>query len=568
MKRKVKYFKRVRNGRTYYYPWVGYSFRNHNGNPDFKREINLSALPEAEVAAIDTVLRCGGQAAGSMEEVEFLDSVSFGAEWTALRIAEQLGIVDQLERLDEKHREAILCMVLDRVVNPKPYSKSALFESLPGSGLERVVAPGGTELKLHDLYIALERLHEAQSAIQRGLFKAKPRPQRMYLYDITSSYLEGCCCPLADFGYNRDGKKGKMQIVIGLLTDAEGLPVAVEVFEGNTSDQTTVMGQIDKLRCEFGIDEMVFIGDRGMLTRPRRADLQDEDYERIKYITALTRDEMFGFLDNQDHPLQMGLFDRHNLVEIEHDGVRYVLCFNPEKEQEDRTRRLELIAKTEEKLEMIRRNVEAGNWRREKVIAARLHRWLNRWGMARFFTVDYGEGRFEYRRDHDTVRAYEAVDGCYVIVSDTSADELSTEQVRDRYKSLALVEQAFRSMKSTDLQLRPLRHWTPERVKGHVFMCMLAYMIVWRARRLFRPLLAADAAEAERQTTTTADDRQSVQGTSLRRVWDRLREIKIGTIRIGTRTHQQLKPLTNDLKSMLNSAGASITGEAVARLGL
>jgi transposase len=557
MRRKVKYFKRKKKGKTYYYPWVGYSFRNKNGNPDFKREINLSGLSEEEVAAVDMALRCVGRSASGPAEVQFLDSVSIGAQWAAFRIAEDLGIVAELRRLDKKHRDAVLCMVLDRVVNPKPYSKAALYRALPGSALERVVMSGNCELKLHDFYIALEKLHEAQPAIQRGLFKARRKPERMFLYDITSSYVEGEHCPLAAFGYNRDGKKGKMQIVIGLLTDAEGLPVAVEVFEGNTSDQTTVMGQIEKLRREFGIEEMVFIGDRGMLTSARREDLQSEEYERIKYISALTRSEMFAFLEDQDHPLQMGLFDRQNLVEIGYEGVRYVLCFNPEKEAEDRQTRLRLIERTEEKLEMIRRNVEAGNWRKRDVIAARLYRWINHWGMQRFFNVEYDEDSFSYERDEEAVRAYEAVDGCYVILSDTPAEEIPTAEVRERYKSLAQVEQAFRTMKNTELYVRPLRHWNPERVKGHVFVCMLAYMIVWKARRLFRPFMT-DEGEADTRNP----------GVSLRSVWEKLAEAKIGLLKIGKKTVEQLKPLSAETKSMLKAASASLTAKAKERLAL
>ena len=563
MKRKVKYFKRTKKGKTYRYPWIGYSYRNKNGTPDFKREINLSDLPADEVAAIDAALRCSGRVASGPEEVEFLDSVSIGAEWTAWRIAEQLGIVAEMERLDGKYQQAAMCMILDRVVNPKPYSKSALFQALPGSGMERVVAPNGLEAKLHDFYVALEKLYDAQPAIQRGLFKAGTRPRRMFLYDITSSYVEGEHCSLAAFGYNRDGKKGKMQIVIGLLTDADGLPVAVEVFEGNTSDQTTVMEQIEKLRREFGLEEIVFIGDRGMLTSARREDLQAEEYERIKYITALTRSEMFQFLEDQDHPLQMGLFDRKNLVEIEHEQTRYVLCFNPEKEQDDRRTRLALIEKTEEKLEMIRRNVEAGNWNRREVIASRLFRWINHWGMQRFFAFEYDEGKFSYERDEETVKAYEAVDGCYVIVSDTDPEQIDTVAVRDRYKSLAMVEQAFRTMKTTELYVRPLRHWNPERVRGHVFVCMLAYMVVWKARRMFAPLIGSTQTGDEQSDTETVSP-----GSSLRSVWDRLKTVKIGLISIGAKTYEQLKPLTNPLKSMLKSAGASLTGKATERLGL
>lgn len=558
MKRKVKRFKRRKGGKTYYYYWIGHSFRNANGNPDFKREVNLSGLSEEEIASIDTALRCGSRGAHAVEEVQFLDSTSIGAEWTALRLAEKLGIVKQLDCLDEKYRHAVLCMMLDRVINPKPYSKSALFEALPGSGLERVIAPEGLSLKQHDLYVALEKLHESQTAIQRGLFRGRSHCRRMFLYDITSSYLEGEHCPLAEFGYNRDGKKGKMQIVIGLLTDSEGLPIAVEVFEGNTSDQTTVMAQVDRLRSDFGIEEMVFIGDRGMVTSARRKDLEADQYRQVKYISALTRQEMFAFLNDQEHPLQLGLFDRKNLVEVEHEGIRYALCHNPEKEKEDRDTRIELIRKTEEKLEMIRRNVQAGNWKKRDVIACRLHRWLDRWHMKRFFTVEYDEGQFSYEPDEEAIRSYEAVDGCYVIISDTSAEDIPAEEVRDRYKSLAMVEQAFRTMKSTDLNVRPLRHWNAQRVKGHVFVCMLAYMVVWKARRDFSQLLGGCSKE----------DGGAAAGTSLRSIWDRLANVQLGAIRIGTKVHEQLSPLTTELKQLMKAAGASLTAKAKRKLAI
>ncbi len=558
MKRKVKYFKRQKQGKTYWYPWIGYSFRNKNGFSEFKREINLSRLQEEEVKVIDAVFRRGGGAAVNFEEVAFQDSVSIGAEWTAFRIAEQLGIVEQLDGLDEKYRQAAMCMILDRVINPRPYSKSALCNALPGSGLERVVADGAMKPKQHDYYAALEKLYELQPAIQRGLFRKRPLPQRMFLYDITSSYMEGEHCLLAAFGYNRDGKKGKMQIVIGLLTDAGGMPVAAEVFEGNTSDQTTVMGQIDKLRRDFGLEEVVFVGDRGMITSARRSDLNAEEYERIKYISALTRGEMFQFLDARDHPLQLGLFDRRNLVEIEHEKVRYVMCFNPEKEQEDRCVRLRLIEKTENKLEMVHRNVQTGNWKKQQVIAARLHRWLNHWGMGRFFNVEYGDGWFDYKKNEELIAEYEAVDGCYVLLSDTSPDEISTEQLQQRYKSLALVEQAFRTMKSTELYVRPVRHWNPERVKGHVFVCMLSYMIVRRVRDL----------ELVSRRDNEENDDPAAFGDSLRSLWDNLSQIKIGKLKIGERYYEQLNPLSNKVKQTLEKAGASLTRKGLARLGL
>ncbi|MFA6998430.1 MAG: IS1634 family transposase [Victivallaceae bacterium] len=325
----------------------------------------------------------------------------------------------------------------------------------------------------------------------------------------------------------------------------------MEVFSGNTSDQTTVMNKIDTMRREFKINEMIFVGDRGMLTAARRNDLQEAEYEAVKYISALTRREFFEFLDDQDHPLQLTLFDKKNLVEVSHEGVRYVLSFNPDKELEDRQVRLRLIAKTQEKLEMIQRNVENGNWKEEKVIAKKLHAWINKWRMARFFTVEYSKGRFSFSRNEEIIEKYEAIDGFYVITSDVVEEVLDTANLRFRYKSLIQVEQAFRSTKTTELFILPIRHWNPERVKGHIFLCMLSYLIIWKARKLFAGIISGEpAGEATKQTDCH----------SLRIIWERLNQwMQIGKLKINGETKEQLNPLTNEAKKILELAGASLT---------
>jgi len=560
MKRRVKYYKREKNGTVYRQPWIGYSYRNGNGTPDFKREFSLAGWGEQQVEAIDHALR-HGSAPESACRVEFLDAVSIGAPWTAYRIAEDLGIVGHLDCFEEKHRLALLAMILDRVVQPLPHSKLALWEALPGSALERVVAPEGFVSKLHDFYGALEQVYEKQDDIQKSLFTGRETSDRMFLYDITSSYFEGCECSLAEFGYNRDGKKGKMQIVIGLLTDADGRPLAIEVFEGNTSDQTTVMGRIDSMRKQFGIEEMIFIGDRGMLTRARRSDLQAEEYGKVKYISALTRKEFFQFLEDQSHPIQLGIFDRQKLIELEHDGVRYVLSFNPEKESEDRATRLKLIAKTRDRLEMVQRNVNSGRWKRPEVIAKRIHRWVNNWRMERFFDYTYSEGRFSFELNHERIEQYEAIDGFYVLTTDVVKDELPTDEVRSRYKSLSQVEQAFRTMKTTDLFVRPIRHWNPDRVKGHVFVCMLSYLIVWKARELFAEFITRDQA--------SDDDQPEDACHSLRIIWERLNMwMQIGRLRVAGRTQEQLNTLPPEAKLVLGAANAMPTARNIARLKL
>ena len=549
MKRRVKWISQVKNGKTYKQPWIGYSYRNAKGVPDFKRELSLKSLSKTEVDAIDLVLRNGGNVQLATDnKVQFLDSIEIGGYWTAFCIAEKLGIIQQLSHFKDKYQKAILAMILDRVIQPLPHSKLALWESLPGSSLERVVAPEGMDIELNDIYKSLEKLYEKQKIIQQSLYKKRTSIDNMYLYDITSSYFEGDSCELSKYGYSRDGKKGKKQIVIGLLTDSEGRPLAIEVFEGNTSDQTTVMQKINDMRQEFKIENMIFVGDRGMITRARREDLNAEEYEGVKYISALKRKEFLDFLEDQNHPLQPSLFDRQKLVEVAYEGVRYVLSFNPEKEEDDQNTRHKLLQKTQEKLEMIKRNVDSGRLKNEQVIGKKIYRWVNNWNMEKFFNIEYAEGKFSFTRNEEKIKEYESIDGFYVITSDVSEKNLDTKELRGRYKSLIQVEQAFRTMKTTDIFIRPIRHWNPERVKGHVFLCMLSYLIIWDARNIFTNFISS---------TSPNEDADQEDCHSLRIIWERLnRDVKIAKIKINGQIEEQVKPIPAQTKKILKAANA------------
>jgi transposase len=551
MKLRVQKFKKMQNGKTYFYPWIGYSYRNEKGTPTFKRMVSLANLPAKEVEAIKAVLSIEGKVTDNIFKVSFLDALPIGAEFAAFQLAEELGITKALECLPEKDAKLISAMVLNRVIEPFPMSKKALFENLPDSGLERILALETDNIKLEDMYFALDKLQPRKNDIEKFLFDyRKINNSRMFLYDITSSYFEGNSCPLEAFGYNRDGKKGKKQIVIGLLTDDSGCPISVEVFAGNTADQTTVIDRIDSMRERFGIEEMVFVGDRGMLTKARRNDLQSADYEKVKYISALSRSEFTNFLDDDDHPLQLSLFDRQNLVEVEKDGIRYVLSFNPELENESRETRKRLIEKTAEKLESIKKSVASGRLKDRDKIAKRLYCWQDKWGAGRFFEVNYSAGKFEYKLNEEKVNDYAKIDGFYVLTSDVI--ELSTEEVRTKYKSLQMVEQAFRTMKTTDLFMRPIRHWNADRVRAHVFVCMLSYMIIWKARQVF-----ADFLEPEDELRI-----------SLRTIWTKLKKVQIGRIKIGNKVHEQLGVISNETRKIFKKAGASLSGKNLKKVGL
>lgn len=567
MKLKVKYYKRKKGDKEYKQAWIGYSYRRENGTPDFKREISLAGLDEKVIQGIDLVLRNGGDM-NSMGDVSFEKALNIGAPWAAYCTAEKLGIIDELKSagLEKKYINVIVAMILDRVVNAKAHSKLGLWETLPGSALERVVTPEGMPVQLHDYYNALDEVYAKQKMVERGLFKrSESEKSSMFLYDITSSYMEGENCPLSAFGYSRDGKKGKKQIVIGLLTNAEGRPLSVEVFEGNTSDQTTVMPKIEAMRKDFGIDEMIFVGDRGMITKSRRNDLSTEEYESIKYISALPRKELFQLLEDRDHPLQPGIFDRHKLVEVKDSksGTRYILSFNPEKEEEDRKTRNALLYKTQKKLEMIQKNVKSGRWKSEKVIAKKLYTWINRWNMERFFDYNYREGEFTFSQKKEEIKKYEALDGFYVIISDIDPDHHDTQSTYNRYKSLIQVEQAFRTMKTTEIFMRPIRHWSPTRVKGHIFICMLAYLLIWDVRNKLKDFIS-------RKPVSGNESKNPEDAChSLRTVWETLdRDVQLGKIKIGELVTEQLCPINEKSRKILSALQAIPTPKRTKRLNL
>jgi len=381
------------------------------------------------------------------------------------------------------------------------------------------------------------------------LFARNQAPDDLYLYDITSSYFEGETCPLAEYGYNRDGKKGKKQVVLGVICDRDGCPIWMDVFKGNTSDQTTVKQELLNLKTKLGLEGFTFVGDRGMVTHARIEELEKEGWwEEFSYITALTRHEMMALVEDEHHPIQLELFDHQRrrgslargvLTEVEHEGTRYVLCHNPQREDRDRETRLRLLALTEQKLESLRGNVAAGRVKKKDVIARRLYRWLNRWGMERLFTVTCDEGVFTYARREDEIERYARLDGCYVIRSNVVAQRQTTEDLRDRYKDLKHVEQAFRTMKTTDIQTRPIRHFNEMQVRGHLFACFLAYRVIWELRQRLGPVLARDP------------DTKRCEAGSLAEIWRELSGITVAKLEVHGKAHLKLSHITSHAHKLL-----------------
>jgi transposase len=353
-----------------------------------------------------------------------------------------------------------------------------------------------------ELYQAMDWLLPQQSRIEQALAKRHLSQGGLVLYDLTSTYFEGRHCPLAKLGHSRDDKSGKLQIVFGLLTNSSGCPVAVEVFAGNTSDPKTVAAQVNKLRQQFGLSDVVLIGDRGMITSARiREDLPAS--HGIQWISALRATQIQKLAAGGQ--LQMSLFDQTDLVEIAHPdfpGERLLVCFNPLLAEERARKRPELLAATEKQLEKIAAATQRrkGPLRGKQNIGLRAGRILNRYKMGKHFQLRIEEDSFHYQRKTANIEREENLDGIYVIRTSVKKEVLSSQQVVASYKSLSGVERAFRSLKTVDLQVRPIHHRLPDRVRAHILLCMLAYYVEWHMRRLLAPILFDDDERAQALT--------------------------------------------------------------------
>jgi transposase len=344
-----------------------------------------------------------------------------------------------------------------------------------------------------DLYQALDWLLARQIQVEKKLAQRHLQTGAIVLYDVSSSYYEGHTCPLARLGHNRDGKKGLPIIVYGLLTDAEGRPVAVDVYPGNTGDPTTVPDQVEKLRQRFGLSRVVLVGDRGMLTETQIDKLKQ--HAGLGWISALRGPAIRALVETKS--LQLSLFDQTNLAEItspRYPGERLVACFNPLLAEERRRKRRELIEATEKDLAKIAAEVKRRTRTplREADIALKAGKVLNRYKVAKHFSLTIANGVFRWARREDSIRREGELDGIYIVRTNEPASRCSAENTVRRYKSLAQVERAFRTLKGMDLKIRPIHHRTEDHVRAHILVCMLAFYVEWHMRRSLAPLLFED----------------------------------------------------------------------------
>jgi transposase len=344
----------------------------------------------------------------------------------------------------------------------------------------------------------LDWLLGRQDTIQKKLAARHLETGGLVMDDLSSSYFEGTTCPLAKLGYSRDGQKGLPQVNYGLLTNARGCPVAVSVHEGNTADTTTLMPEVKRLKDEFGIAQLVMVGDRGMISQKAIDEIRAEG--GIDWITAL-RSASVRSLVEQGH-LQLGLFDERNLLALSHPdypGERLVVCRNPELATRRAHKREALLAATEKSLEKIRAAVESGRLAGQDQIGLRVGKVIHRYKVAKHFDVDIRNTEFSFRRKQDAIAQEAALDGIYIIRTSV-ADTMDSADCVRHYTSLANVERAFRSLKTVDLKVRPIHHRLADRVRAHIFLCMLAYYVEWHMREAWRELMFADEDQQARLT--------------------------------------------------------------------
>ena len=488
---------------------------------------NLTHWPDAKVEALKRVLR-GETLVTPADRFEIERALPHGHVAAVLGTVRAVGLDRLLPRRPERLAKLALALIVARVVEPATKLATArqLSEATASHSLGALLGLGAVDED--ELYRALDLLGQAQAGIERALARRHLKNGCLVLYDVTSSYLEGRCCELAQRGYSRDGRPEKPQIVFGLLCAADGCPVAIEVFAGNTADPRTLSAQIDKLKKRFGLKRVVLVGDRGMITAARiEGDLKPAG---LDWITAL-RAPAIQALAGENGPLQLSLFDEKDMAEItspDFEGERLIVCRNPALAEERRRKREDLLAATEKDLARIQAAVERRRnpLNGKDAIALKAGAVLGRRKVAKHFTLTITDAAFSFARDQAKIDAEAALDGFYVLRTSVPAANLDATATVLAYKSLAQVEHAFRCLKSEDLEVRPIHHRLAGRVRAHVFLCMLAYYVQWHIHQKLAPLLFQDhdrpAAAAARTSAVAKADVSPAAKAASRTTADRL----------------------------------------------
>jgi transposase len=483
-----------------------------NGKVHKRTLCNLSNWPAAHIEGLRGVLKGGTVIPADRDAFTVTRSLPHGHVVAALGTARRIGLDGILGPDGNRCRDLVLAMLVSRILDPisKLATARALSPDTAASSLGEALGLGAVDDD--ELYAALDWLLERQPAIETILAKRHLKNGTLVLYDVSSSYMEGRCCPLAKRGYSRDGKKGTLQIVYGLLCAPDGCPVAIEVFDGNTGDPKTLATQVEKLKQRFHLDHVVLVGDRGMITEARIT--EDIKSVGLDWISSLRAPAVKELLNSG--ALQLTLFDQRDMASItspDFPGERLVVCRNPDLAAERTRKREELLAETEKDLGRIKAAVarKRNPLRGTAEIALKVGAALNTYKMKKHFDLDITDTAFSFARKTEAIAAEAATDGIYIVRTSLDQATLGDAETVRSYKSLSLVERAFRCIKTVDLHVRPVYHWLEGRVRAHVFLCMLAYYLEWHMRQRLAPMLFDDTdkeeAEAQRRSVVAQAQR-------------------------------------------------------------
>ncbi|MFQ5625943.1 MAG: IS1634 family transposase [Methyloligellaceae bacterium] len=489
-----------------------------------KRTIaNLSSLSLEQIAALRAIL--SGQKlipADTLFEIE--NSRAHGHVDVVNVAMSRLKVPALLSTRPSRERDLVCAMIAARIIAPNTKLATTRWWHTTTLAQDFAVADASED----ELYAAMDWLLSHQGRIQKKLAARHLQQDCLVLYDLTSSYFEGVTCPLAKRGYSRDGKKGKLQVNYGLLADARGCPVAVSVYEGNTADPQALMPEINRLRNDFSLAQMVIVGDRGMISQKAINTLREQ--QGVAWITALKSGAIRTLVDNGQ--LQLGLFDERNLFEFTHPdypGERLVACRNGQLAALRAHKREDLLQATEKNLQKVRTMVQAGRLRGQDKIGVRVGKVINQYKVAKHFSLEIQDRSFGFQRRQECIAAEAALDGLYVIRTSVPTTRMDSADCVRHYKSLAQVERAFRTLKSVDLRIRPIHHRLANRVRAHIFLCMLAYYVEWHMREAWRELLFADTEQAAKATRDPVAPAQRSAGAK--------RKVSTRTLDDGTPAH-------------------------------
>ncbi len=462
---------------------------------------NLSSLPADQIEAIRAVLR-GDKLAPVAEAFTIVEAQPHGHVQAVMAAMQQLGMAELIASQPDARRDRVLAMLAARVLSP--HTKLATTRWWQQSTLAQEF--GVTKADEDDLYEAMDWLLARQDRIQKKLAARHLKAGGLVLYDLSSSYFEGKQCPLAKRGYSRDRKSGTLQVNYGVLTDARGCPVAVSVHDGNTADPVTLIPEIERVKNAFAIDDLVIVGDRGMISQ--KAIEAITLMTGVDWITALKTGAIRGLA--ADGALQLDLFDERNLFELAHrdyPGERLVACRNPQLARLRAHKREDMLRATEAALAPIKASVTAGRLMGADRIGVAVGKVVNRYKMAKHIALDIADAAFTFTRKHEQIEREAALDGIYVVRTSLDTERMDAAECVRSYKALSQVERVFKTMKSIDLKVRPIHHRLADRVRAHIFLCVLAYYVEWHMREAWREMMFADedqAAKADRDPVAPA----------------------------------------------------------------